>query len=309
MVVGGRVCREASLTGGESSLAFPLDCASRQRHEKAPPDPALPKLELSRLYIRIARLGQMCDSCQTDVCHPSVCRSTPVSSLPVTTLPPAPGVLQLVLSGGNSVNTGSWANVFHCKNSAGTGWTAPDVALLMGVLAATSGTDNPILAITAAQDSDIIWRQAKAVELIPTGFTTVQPLTQTGALGGAGNIGIPPSGCAVASWNVSRRVRGGHPRTYFTGVVQAQMNTQPATQFSTAGRTAWLTAFTNFLSRFNTIALGTGNPVLGMVSYFDKATNPTPPHLRPSPVFFPFNSVSMHPRLDSQRRRLGKETP
>jgi hypothetical protein len=112
----------------------------------------------------------------------------------------------------------------------------------------------------------------------------------------------------VASWQIARRLRGGHPRTYFCGVVQVQMNTMPGVSFTTAGIAQWLGAMQNFLTRFNAITIGTALLVLGALSYYDKVANPTPPHLRTTPVFYPFQSVKMHPRLDSQRRRLGKET-
>jgi hypothetical protein len=223
------------------------------------------------------------------------------------TLPPAPGTIKLILSGHNTLNTWKFSNILHGQKADASAWSTSDFTALWTVLSLTTGTTNPLLGIAAAQDSDIVWSQATGVELSATGLSSVQPLNVSGALTGASNIGIPPNGCAVASWQIARRLRGGHPRTYFAGVVQSQMNTMPGVTFTTAGQSAWLSAMQNFLTRFNAISIGTPLFVLGALSYYDKAVNPTPPHLRTTPVFFPFQSVKMHPRLDSQRRRLGKE--
>lgn len=224
-------------------------------------------------------------------------------------LPPSPGTLQVVAKGNDSLNKWHFANVFHCSKVSSSTWSASDVTALLSVLTASTGTANPFIAIATAMDTNVSYTSMSAVELVPSGLVQTASCNVQGALGGAGNIGIPPNGCAVASWSIARRVRGGHPRTYFPGVVQAQMNGQPSNTFTTAGRAQWLLAMQNFLVKWNAITVSSDSVELLAISYYDKLTNPTPPHLRPVPAVFPILSVQMHGRLDSQRRRLGKELP
>jgi hypothetical protein len=63
-----------------------------------------------------------------------------------------------------------------------------------------------------------------------------------------------------------------------------------------------------FLTQVNATTVTGGTISLGTISYFNRTINPTPPYLRTVPVFFPYLGVKIHERLDSQRRRSGKES-
>lgn len=103
----------------------------------------------------------------------------------------------------------------------------------------------------------------------------------------------------VLSWKISRRYRGGKPRTYMAGIAENQV-IDP--QHISVGYTAaWAAAAETF--RTNVNAYGTAPftaMTLGSVSYY------TGHAVRPAPLFDPFTSVAVDSRIDTQRRRLGR---
>lgn len=116
-----------------------------------------------------------------------------------------------------------------------------------------------------------------------------------------GNVGTlaPLSVAAVTSWIISRRYRGGHPRTYMGGLSDAQLN--PPQLLNGTFRTNWETAGGVFLGAVNALSGTLPGIALGAVSY---RTANAP---RVTPIFEPFIAARVHVRIDSQRRRLGKE--
>jgi hypothetical protein len=121
----------------------------------------------------------------------------------------------------------------------------------------------------------------------------------------AGNAN-PNNSAMVASYRINRRYRGGHPRTYWPAGVASDTATgnlwsQTFLPIANNGASAWV-------GNVNAI-LYAGNPLIhGVVSYFTRDPN-VPGHsiLRAQPEFFRTQSVIVHTRMDSMRRRLGKE--
>jgi hypothetical protein len=120
---------------------------------------------------------------------------------------------------------------------------------------------------------------------------------------GAGT-GFPnPPQCAVCiTWQSGIVARGGRGRTYLPGIPGAA-NVQagsPALQSSYTGPLT--TAANGFLNDMAADVYGSTGITIGIPSYYNKCA------FRPVPLFFPIHAAVVHDRLDSQRRRSGKES-
>lgn len=111
---------------------------------------------------------------------------------------------------------------------------------------------------------------------------------------------MPANVALVASFKIGRRYRGGHPRMYL--VAQTTANTTNSNNWlpawitsSTTNLTAWMTAVNALTySSMATIQL------VNLSYYIGNA-------LRPTPTFDTISGVQIHSRVDTMRRRLGKE--
>jgi hypothetical protein len=103
----------------------------------------------------------------------------------------------------------------------------------------------------------------------------------------------------VSSWTIARRYRGGHPRNYWPAGVTA--DSVDHRQWEGTARAAFQAAFEAFRVAINGLTVGTASVVMSSVSYR------TAHALRPTPVVSPISAAVVHPRIDTQRRRLGKE--
>jgi hypothetical protein len=139
-----------------------------------------------------------------------------------------------------------------------------------------------------------------ATMLDGTGTTGLDPTSTSGT---NAPPTFPPQVALTLTWKASIFWRGGKPRTYIPGI--------PTSACANAGSSLLLGSFTSavqaqaglFNLGVNGITSFSPNTVtLGFVSYFSRGAFRTPP------VFFPFNNVVIHDRLDSQRRRSGKES-
>lgn len=108
-----------------------------------------------------------------------------------------------------------------------------------------------------------------------------------------------PNGTAlVVSHHISRRYRGGHPRTYFAGLSAADMLS--AREWTAGTVSAWQAAWNSFSSSLMGATTGGINITeIGSVSY--RSGNAR----RVAPVFDQFVGSAVQPRVCSQRRRLG----
>lgn len=109
------------------------------------------------------------------------------------------------------------------------------------------------------------------------------------------------SAACVVSWNINVRYRGGHPRTYWpigtvTDLATARTWTTTFQTLVTTNNRALRTAFNN---------LNHGTTTYKMVTVSFRSNNLP----RPMPLPFTVNDAQVHGRVDTQRRRLGKETP
>jgi len=112
----------------------------------------------------------------------------------------------------------------------------------------------------------------------------------------------PPQVAVCASWQIPARYRGGKPRWYLPGITLNALSASYGAAILPSWATATETALRAFLAAFQD---GTANGMdytWGTLSYF---TGNAP---RVTPVFRLYTGVIVHERLDSQRRRSGKES-
>lgn len=215
----------------------------------------------------------------------------------MVTLPSVAGGLKIQLKG--KYVSGNWANVMYAITT-GTSPTQADLDTMatalktlwvsnLGECSHTSVSLTQVLVTNIASDTGL------------TGVWASTPVLGTIA-GTAGPANL--AGCI--SWKIARRYRGGHPRTYIPGISLTSVldtrlftTTYVATLLSKA--LAWRTGI-------NAMTY-TSMPLISFscISYYDKDVNPTPPHLRPVPRTDGIVGATVGNRIDSQRRRLGKE--
>lgn len=113
---------------------------------------------------------------------------------------------------------------------------------------------------------------------------------------------LPPQCAVVISWHIAASYRGGKPRTYLPGIPSTALNLSYDSVLNPTYATGVQTQANNFASSFNASSPGGHDCILGTVSYHSGHA------VRPTPIFRPFGEAVVHERLDSQRRRNGKES-
>jgi hypothetical protein len=148
----------------------------------------------------------------------------------------------------------------------------------------------------------VTYNLATAVLYTPGGGELISQhaMTGTGSSGGTntgtGNL------AKVISWLSGVYWRGGKPRSYLIGVSTADLASDTA--LTGAETAAITTAAAGFRTAANALTQGTiTGTTLGFVSF---STGNAP---RTPPLFFSFTGATAHPRVGSQRRRLGKWQP
>lgn len=209
----------------------------------------------------------------------------------MTSLPDATGILRLAYSG--TYGGAKWANIFHARMTGGS----------------LSGTDATALctSLSTAWDTNLKAIHGTGVALTNVGLidltttSSAQAQVSVNVAGTDGTVAAMPANIAlVGSLKISRRYRGGHPRMYLTGQATGHTSTNvnwAGTWITTAG-----TALTNWRTAVNAITTtSSGLLTLGSLSYYSGNA------LRASPFFDVCTGMVVHSRIDTQRRRLGKE--
>lgn len=207
-------------------------------------------------------------------------------------LPPVQNVARFAVSG--TWETRPWTNIFHGQYSQQPGDSVTMGLVANAVLAAYDNAFGALMhnsvQITQCVGQDLASRQG-AVGVGTTGF-----------VGGGSTAAVSSVQIAVcASWVITDRYRGGHPRTYLPGMLA--VNTTNGFQLTPGAVTAYKNAAAAFLTNFNAMTAGGGTWKLCCVRYFSEH------QLLPNPYVRLIGGSTIHPRLDSMRRRLGKETP
>jgi hypothetical protein len=110
------------------------------------------------------------------------------------------------------------------------------------------------------------------------------------------------SACKVFSWTSNAYWRGGKPRTYVPGIRTA--DTTDGHTLNAAADTRLTTKANDLHTFINTLSsAGITNTQHGFVHFFVGGVLQTPG------IFYPISGAVIHPRLGSQRRRLGRWLP
>lgn len=198
-----------------------------------------------------------------------------------------------------STGLGKGHLIMHVRNGSGTAMTTADINALAAAFSVPAAS-HPLRYILPSFGNDSEFGFSTFTDLGGTGF---QATSATGGLLGTASTSSLPWNTALCwSWQILSTWRGGKPRNYMMGVPAGAVQTGQQTAVSTAYATTLKAAVNNVLTAINAITLSGGSAQLGCVSYHTRNA------LRPTPVFFPYNGVTIHLRLDSQRRRLGKES-
>ena len=194
---------------------------------------------------------------------------------------------------GNHSNV-NYANVFWCNLTGGLGASQADLdAWLTSFQAAYKTRFAPII------QTSVNFVQAKAVLFQAGGTVLESNVAMTGAGTQGGTELKDNSACKVVSWRTSVYWRGGKPRTYIPSADTANLLDNKS--WTAAALTSWTTISNSFRTDVNALVQGGITATqLGFVSFRSGNAD------RPLPLFFAINGAVMHPRLGSQRRRLGK---
>jgi hypothetical protein len=184
--------------------------------------------------------------------------------------------------------------VFHAQLTTGSSIVQSDINSWTASFASQYKTS-----FAPRQTADVQYVLTKCVLYAPGGGELIGTSAMTGAGTSGGTMVGSLSACKNISWLSTVYWRGGKPRTYISGV----SNSEASGDFELIGGeiTALTTAATGFRTAINALAPGTiTGTTLGFVS-FSSGKVPRVPS-----VFFPFTGAVVHPRLGTQRRRLGK---
>jgi hypothetical protein len=201
--------------------------------------------------------------------------------------------VRVAVSGDNGAAT-KWTNVFWLH----TTHTTPIDAATMNTLC---GNIFDLVKVNYVAE---MCNQAHILEVQATYFPTGSPLVVAGTHTGstAGGVTADPAPASLAaciSWQSGVYWRGGKPRTYVGGLPVNAMNDER--ELSTGLVTNLLAEGTGLISGFNALLSGNFDSCqFGFVSFVSGGVDRTPP------LFFPIVGCAVHPRADTQRRRLGK---
>lgn len=206
-------------------------------------------------------------------------------------LPNASRAIRCVYSG--TYGGAKWANVFHVQ-AANTGLTSADAVILAtGLVAAWDAR------LKSVHGTGCQLTNCTVVDLTSTSGAQAAVAAAVAGTNGAATP-MPANVALVGSMKLNRRYRGGHPRMYLTG--QATAATQSNTSWTGTWVTTTTTAFTGWRTDVNALTTASsGSITLICLSYY------TGNVLRAIPQQDAITSIVVHSRIDTQRRRLGKE--
>lgn len=188
----------------------------------------------------------------------------------------------------------SWANVFWCNLTGGVSASQADLDAWTTAFQAAYKAQ-----LQAVMTTDCTYGTARATLFVSSTAVLESTIAMTGAGTNAGTILNDNSACAVFSWLSTVYWRGGKPRTYLPGLTNAA--TTDAKTLTAGTITAYKAAAAAFRTAVNALTSGaiTGTQ-LGFVSFQSGNAD------RPAPLFFAITGVTVHGRIGTQRRRLGK---
>lgn len=212
-------------------------------------------------------------------------------------LPPVAGVARLILRG--TTQGQPWAAVQYAQTGSTALTDAEANTLAAGVsnawLNAMAQAHCTTVSLTEVETQDL-----SSVE----GAIGLSGLTHAGTRSGTQ---APNNVAAVASWKVRARYRGGHPRTYWPAGAAADIIN--GRLWGTTFAQLMETSIAAYVTNINAITLSGRLASFCAVSFYQGRDSVThKPIPRTDPVVLPVVGSTFHGRVDTMRRRLGKET-
>lgn len=209
---------------------------------------------------------------------------------------PVDRVIKLVAGG--SYQNQPWVNVFHVQYSAGPIGSADIKSLCNSVFSIYSTTllqtCIPLTTLSTVRGVDLSAPDAPQA-------ASDQP-TVTGTLGGNP---LPCNVAACMSWLVNYRWRGGHFRTYVPAGSTTSM--QNGNSWTSAALTAFRSEANEFYTSVSGLTIASAAIDLVGVRRWNTPVKGQPPVELDPPLVLPITGVVVDSRIDSQRRRLGRD--
>jgi hypothetical protein len=204
--------------------------------------------------------------------------------------PPVPGVAKVIFHGTlDSVNV---ANVVHVSYGGSGPLTQTEADLISSGM--RSNWQSTVVAHVGSN------YQLGNVETVDLSTVLGVVGNQGGSSAGAGAAPFEAANVALCvTWKIARHYRGGRPRTYICGIVVG--NRANANTWTAGTVTNWTTYFTAFKSTVAAMSIPTRTMALVCVHYRVNKTDQDPP------LVDPITGVTVDDRVDSQRRRLGRD--
>lgn len=210
-------------------------------------------------------------------------------------LPNVAGVCKVRLIG--TVNGKPWVNVLHAQFTGGTAQVSDLATFATGVRTAWTTNIAPLCHN---------YTQLNQVEVTDLTTRTSNQGNDTTSVSGSGGAAISPNSLAAClTLKVVNRYRGGHPRIYLPGVPQANLAGDGAT-WSTGKASAYTAGGRAFRLAINALTAGSNTWSMCAVGYYVKVGGVET--YRNPPIIYTITDVLCHNRVDTMRRRLGKET-
>jgi len=202
------------------------------------------------------------------------------------------GVARVSLRG--TANGVQVVNVFHVRNGTSTG-AGYDVA---GISTLATNMANLYVAqfvprLNSGWSGDDVVAQDLSAIIAP-GVTL--PLTGSGSSTGTT---MPASIACCVTWKIGRHYRGGHPRSYIGPLGTSAV--ESPTSFTAAFMTLMSTSASSFLSGVNGMTIG------GVSQQLVCVHRQVGGEVLDIPLVSPITAVQVDSRLDTMRRRLGKD--
>lgn len=209
--------------------------------------------------------------------------------------PPTP-TIRATLSGKTGSGT-NWANVFWLHAAGASG--APTITQLQGLCDQFALIFKNYL-LPEVHTSWVL-NQAQAIAYSAPGVAVAAETPHSYA-GTKTGTALTDQVAGVLSWQIAATWRGGKPRTYLGGCVLEELVDQA--HWSPTAVSARHDAGLAFLNAMNGTFWPASSTALtmGTVSFFSGNAPRSPA------IFYPYIGISVHTRIDTMRRRLGRET-
>jgi hypothetical protein len=148
-----------------------------------------------------------------------------------------------------------------------------------------------------------VWNLASVTARDNGGGTTNQAVsTATPVPGGDSGDTYPPGTAVCISWSTSITARGGRSRSYLPGVPRTAANNPGDSLLASTYAVTLKSRSQSLLTTFNGLSVsGVHTNTLGTLTHYAHHSILT------TPIWRPFLGTHVHERIDSQRRRNGKE--